>query len=138
MRNGSFTLILAAAVLAVACRPATPPAPAPAAAVAAPTPAPIDVAGRWALVLEAQGQAIEVIMELRKISEGEYAGSATSQVFPPVTLTKASLSGNRLTIHSPAPTGDVAVFNLVVDGDNMTGDWSMPGMGSGVRGRRIP
>jgi len=138
MRNGSLTLILAAAVLATACSPASPPAAAPPAAVAAPTPPPIDVAGRWALVLEAQGQAIEVVLDLRKVSEGEYAGSASSQVFPTVQLSKASLVGNRLTIHSPAPTGDVAVFNLVVDGDSMTGDWAMPGMGSGVRGRRIP
>jgi hypothetical protein len=32
----------------------------------------------------------------------------------------------------------VATFNLVIDGDRMTGDWSMPGMGSGVTGRRLP
>ena len=41
-------------------------------------------------------------------------------------------------VQAPAPTGDVATFNLVIDGDRMTGEWSMPGMGSGVTGRRIP
>ena len=141
MRNVSLSVLLAAAVLAAACRPAAPPAPTPPAAVVAPTPPPpppIDAAGRWVLLLEAQGQAIEVIMDLTKISEGEYGGSASSQVFPPVQLTKASLAGNRLTIHSPAPTGDVAVFNLIIEGDLLSGDWSMPGMGSRVTGRRIP
>lgn len=139
MRTVSLSVLLAAAVLAAACRPAAPPAPTPPAAVVAPTPPPpIDAAGRWVLLIEAQGQAIEVIMDLTKISEGEYGGSASSQVFPPVQLTKASLAGNRLTIHSPAPTGDVAVFNLIIEGDLLSGDWSMPGMGSRVTGRRIP
>ena len=138
MRNGSLSLLLAAVLLATACRSAAPPAPAPTPAVVAPTPPPVDAAGRWALILEAQGQSIEVLLDLHKISEGEYGGSASSQVFPPVQLTKATLTGNRLMIQSPSPTGDVATFNLTIEGDLMIGDWSMPGMGSRVTGRRIP
>jgi hypothetical protein len=38
----------------------------------------------------------------------------------------------------PAPTGDTATFDLLIDGDVISGDWSMPGMGSKVSGRRIP
>lgn len=137
MLNRSSVLMLSVIVLASGCRPAADPAAAPV-PIAAPAPPAVNPAGRWALMIDAQGQAIEIILDLRKISEEEYAGSATSAMFPPMQLTKATLIGNRLVLIAPAPTGDTATFTLIVAGDVMTGDWSMPGMGSGVTGRRLP
>lgn len=139
MRRSPLALLLLASLLASACRRGTTEVAATPVPVAAPVAAPaVNAAGRWALVIEAQGQALELVMDLRKISDTEYAGTASSEMFPPMTLTKVTLTGNKLVIQAPAPTGDVATFNLLIDGDRMTGDWSMPGMGSGVTGRRIP
>jgi hypothetical protein len=140
MHKGSLSLLLIAALAATACRggsadPAAAPAPV---AAPAPAPPPVVAAGRWGIVLEAQGQAIELVIELRHLSEGEYAGTASSQMFPTATLSKATLTGNRLILQVPAPTGDTATFDLLIDGDVISGDWSMPGMGSKVSGRRIP
>ena len=145
MRRGPLALLVLVTTLSTACRSsstdaAATPAPmeAPRAAVPMPAAPLVNAAGRWALVIEAQGSALELLLDLRKVSDTEYAGTVSSQAFPPMTLSKVTLTGNKLVIQAPAPTGDVATFNLTIDGDLMTGDWSMPGMGSAVTGRRIP
>jgi hypothetical protein len=138
MRRGSLAVLAVAALFTSACRSGTADVAATPAPMAAPAAPMVNAAGRWALVIEAQGSALELVLDLRKVTDTEFAGTATSQVFPPMTLTKVTLTGNKLMIQAPAPTGDMATFNLVIDGDRMTGEWSMPGMGSGVSGRRIP
>ena len=35
------------------------------------------------------------------------------------------------------PTGEMAVLNLVFNGDALTGDWSMPGDGGKLTGKRM-
>ena len=93
--------------------------------------------GRWSVALVAQGQQFDFVMELRRVNGAEYGGVVSSQMFPPMNVTKATLTGNRLKMSIPAPTGDEATFDLVFDGDAFTGDWAMPGDGSRVSGRRI-
>ena len=138
MRRGPLALLVLATTLSTACRSSSTDAAATPAPMAVPAAPMVNAAGRWALVIEAQGSALELLLDLRKVSDTEYAGTVSSQVFPPMTLSKVTLTGNKLVIQAPAPTGDVATFNLTIDGDLMTGDWSMPGMGSAVTGRRIP
>lgn len=109
------------------------PAPAPA-AVAAPA---VDPSGKWTVALTAQGQAFDFVMDLRRISGAEFGGVVTSQAFPPMNVNKATLSGNTMKLTVTAPTGDEATFNIVFEGNTMTGDWSMPGDGSRISGRRM-
>jgi hypothetical protein len=145
MRTRSMTALAALLVLSTACSSATtvaPSAPAPA-PMAAPAPAPapaavatIDPSGKWAVALTAQGQQFDFEMELRRIGGAEFGGVVTSQAFPPMNINKATLTGNTMKMSLTAPTGDEATFNIVFEGDVLTGDWSMPGDGSRISGRR--
>lgn len=109
-------------------------APAPA-AVAAPA---VNPTGRWNVALTAQGQPFDFIMELRQLEGNQYGGVVSSQMFPPMNINRATLSGNTMRISVTAPTGDEANFNITFEGDTFVGNWSMPGDGSPVSGRRIP
>lgn len=143
MRLRSAFALMGVLSLAAACAPATvatTPAPAPAAApaaVAAPAPAAANPVGRWTVALMAQGQAFDFVMELRHVSGDDYTGQVTSQAFPPMGINSAKRSGNAMVIKVTAPTGDEATFNVVIEGDVLSGEWSMPGDGSRVSGRRI-
>ena len=101
-----------------------------------PAPPPADPVGRWTMSLEAQGQMVELVMEIAKAGEG-YTGSASSNMFPTMALSRVVLTGNRLVVDAPTPMGTVATFDLLIDGDNMTGEWATSGMGSRVTGRRL-
>jgi len=142
MRTRSALAIAALLTLTAACTSVSPvttaPAPAP---MAAPAPAPaavasIDPTGKWTVALTAQGQAFDFEMELRRISGADFGGVVTSQAFPPMNVNKATLTGNTMKLTVTAPTGDEATFNIVFEGDVLTGDWSMPGDGSRISGRR--
>ncbi|MBX3173648.1 MAG: hypothetical protein KF709_04505 [Gemmatimonadaceae bacterium] len=132
-------LALAALVALGACAKSStaPAAPAPMATPAAAMPA-VNPAGRWSVALTAQGQPFDFVMELRQISGAEYGGVVSSQMFPPMNINKATLTGNRMKVSVTAPTGDAASFDIVFEGDTFSGDWSMPGDGSKVSGRRLP
>lgn len=147
MRTRSAIALAAVLTLAAACKSATPapstaPAPMPA-PTPAPTPAPapaaatVDPTGKWSVALTAQGQAFDFVMELRRIGGAEFGGVVTSQAFPPMNVNKATLSGNMMKLTVTAPTGDEATFNIVFEGNVLTGDWSMPGDGSRISGRRM-
>lgn len=128
--------LLGLALVASACTSAVSTnAPAAPAAVAAPAVNPV---GRWTVALSAQGQAMDVVLELRHLSGAEYGGSITSQMFPPIAVSKATLVGNVMRMTFVAPTGDEATMNATFEGDTFTGDWAMPGDGSRISGRRIP
>jgi len=145
MRTRSALALAALLVLSTACKSGTAgtaPAPAPAPApMAAPAPTPaavvVDPAGKWSVALNAQGQSFDFVMELRLIGGAEFGGIVTSQAFPPMNVNKATLTGNTMKLTLTAPTGDEATFNLVFDGNTLSGDWSMPGDGSRVSGRRM-
>ncbi len=128
-----FGLALVASACSSASTTATA-APQPA-VVAAPAVNPV---GRWAVALSAQGQALDVTLELRHIGGAEYGGSITSQMFPPVSVSRATLTGNVLRMIFVAPTGDEATMSATFEGDTFTGEWAMPGDGSRISGRRIP
>ena len=146
----SLTLAPLALVLVTACQsagtmpaPAAAPAPvaAPAAVVAAAAPAPAssvpyDPAGKWSLGLNALGQQLEVALDLYKLSDGKWAGTVSSALFPPFPISEATLTGKRMVISFVAPTGDPAKITLDFDGDAAQGEWSMAGDGSKVAGRR--
>ncbi len=143
----ALTGLLALTTACASAPAATTPAPAPAAAAATPAPAaaaparaataPVNVVGRWTVALTAQGQAFDFLMDLRHVSGDDYAGQITSQAFPPMPINSAKRSGNQMVIKITAPTGDEATITVVFEGDVLSGEWSMPGDGSRVSGRRV-
>lgn len=109
---------------------------APAAAAPAAPAAMVNPAGKWLLGLVAQGQSMEVTLELVKLTDGTWSGSIGTAAFGTIGLSKASLSGKVLTATFPVPTGDMGTMVLTINGDTMEGEWSMPGDGSKVSGKR--
>ena len=152
----SAVALTGALVLATACASApasTTPAPATASSAATAAPAasaatanavassaartPADVIGRWTIALTAQGQAFDFEMDLKHVAGDDYTGEIKSQAFPPMAINSAKRSGNAMLIKITAPTGDEATINVVFEGDVLSGEWSMPGDGSRVSGKRI-
>lgn len=143
MRIRTYAVLAAAAMFTTACAtktststtvsgtPVLTQVPAP---VAAPA---FNPAGKWLVTLVAQGQQMSLTMDLVKNSDGTWGGSFTSDMFPPMTITKADLTGNKMVITIPVPTGDMATINITFDGDIFEGEWSMPGDGSKTSGRRL-
>jgi hypothetical protein len=152
MQIRSLSALVGLALISTACASsssapaaATPaPAAAPTAAPAAAAPAAARPAtatnpvGRWTIALTAQGQAFDFVMDLTHVSGDDFQGTIRSDAFPPMATNSAKRSGNTMMIKVTAPTGDEATFNIVFDGDTFSGEWSMPGDGSRVSGRRIP
>lgn len=137
---------LALALVAGACKttsststaitgtPRLEPAP-----VAAPAPPPAPAwspAGKWTVGLTAQGQMMEVTIELVKLPDGSWSGSIGTAQFGTIPLSKVTLEGKRMVATFPVPTGDMGSMTLNFDGDIAEGEWSMPGDGSKVNGRR--
>ncbi len=131
------------ALLATACKSTTTTStvvtgtPVVQAAPAAPAPAPaVNPAGKWMLGLVAQGQAMEVTLDLVKLPDGTWSGSIGTAAFGTIGLSKATLEGKVLTATFPVPTGDTGTMVLTINGDMVDGEWSMPGDGSKVTGKR--
>ena len=142
MRIRTFVALPFAALLVTACAtrsttstsvsgtPVVAPVPAPRAAV-------VNPAGRWSISLVAQGQEMDLVMDLNRISDGNYGGFFTSQLFPPMDISMATLIGNKMVVSVLVPTGDMATMTLTFTGDVVEGDWSMPDDGSKLSGKRI-
>jgi hypothetical protein len=107
--------------------PAPAPAPAPAAAY--------DPTGRWDLVLDLNGQSLEVVLELVKTPSGAWGGSLSSQMGN-TAVERATLEGNRMTVNFTGPDGSAGVFNLTFSDKTVEGTWSAAGMGSRLSGTR--
>lgn len=150
MKRASVLAILAALATLACARspqqaPATMPqpsrAPAPAApAPAAPaptTPAPaVDPAGVYDFVAVVQGQEVRGTINV-VAREGGYSGVITSSALPDMPITSVAVSGSRITLSAGTQNGDVTI-EFTMAGEEFTGNWSMPGDGGPVTGRRRP
>ncbi len=103
----------------------------------APEPA-FDPAGRWSVALVAQGQPLDLTLTLVKgEGDGNYIGTITSDVLPPMPVASAKLTGKTMVLTVGTPDGDRATMNLAFDGDLLSGDWSMTGDGGKLSGKRL-
>lgn len=102
----------------------------------APEPPPMDPVGKWTLALTAQGQPMEVVLDLVRGPDGKFAGTLSSQYFPPIPTTSVTVTGKQMTLTFESPTGGTGTMSMTVDGDVADGEWSMPGDGSKLSGRR--
>lgn len=110
--------------------------PAPANVTPAPAPASAyDPAGRWDLVLDLNGQSLEVVLELVKTPSGAWGGTLSSQMGN-APVERAVLEGNRMTVNFTGPDGSAGVFNLTFSDKAVEGTWSAAGMGSRLTGTR--
>ncbi len=93
-------------------------------------------AGKWSIGLVAQGQNMEVTLELVKLADGSWSGMIGTAQFGTIPLSKVTVDGKKMVATFPVPTGDMGTMTLNFDGDLAEGEWSMPGDGSKVSGKR--
>lgn len=115
----------------VAAATASAPAAAPAPAAPAWT-----AEGKWTVGIIAQGQSMEVTVELKQLADGSWAGVIGTAQFGAIPLSTVKVTGKQMVATFPVPTGDTGTMTLNFNGDIAEGEWSMPGDGSKVSGKR--
>lgn len=141
-------LVLAAAASIVSAAPRTvssqaipdkPAAPAPAApATAADTAKDIDPVGTYTVYLTAQGNAMTTTTRIDKKDGGGYTGTITADGIPPLPVTSVSVAGKKVKFTLTAPDGSEAWIEMMVNGEDLTGEWGMANDGSKITGKKSP
>jgi len=73
---------------------------------------------------------------IEKKPDGTWGGQVTGDAIPPLPIKSVTVSGNTVKIVVTAPDGGDAYINMIVDGNDVSGDWSMTGDGSKITGKR--
>jgi hypothetical protein len=118
----------------------TPPPPAPAApaAPATDTTKNIDPVGTYTVYLTAGGNAMTTTTRIDKNADGTYTGTVNGDGIPPLPVTSVTVTGNKVRLSITAPDGGEAIIEMVVKGDDITGQWSMANDGSTITGKKSP
>jgi hypothetical protein len=138
----SRLLVLAAAATIASAAPriisaqAIPDKPAPAAPDSAKKD--IDPVGTYTVYLTAQGNAMTTTTRIDKRADGTYAGTVNGDGIPPLPVNSVTVTGNRVKLSITAPDGSEAIIDMIVNGDDITGKWSMANDGSAISGKKSP
>jgi hypothetical protein len=82
------------------------------------------------------GEEVDAIMEI--IGEpGGYSGTISVTTRPTVDISTVTATADQMTITAVISNG-VVVIRLRVDGDSVSGDWSLRGDGGAVTGLKGP
>ena len=98
----------------------------------------VDPVGTYYTNLTAQGNPISTTTKIEKKADGTFTGSVTSDVFPPLPVNSVKVDGNKIRLSISTPDGTEAIINMVLEGNEITGDWSMGGDGSKITGKKQP
>jgi hypothetical protein len=138
-------LVLAAAATIVSAAPrivssqAIPDKPAPAApATPADSLKDIDPVGTYTVYLTAQGNAMTTTTRIDKKEGGGYTGSVNGEGIPPLPITSVTVTKNKVRVSLTAPDGGEAIIEMIVNGEDITGQWSMANDGSKITGKKSP
>ncbi|HEY4658881.1 MAG TPA: hypothetical protein VIH11_05180 [Gemmatimonadaceae bacterium] len=105
-----------------------------------PTPAAekdIDPVGSYELTVVVQGQAIGSFVKIEK-KDSTFTGTVSTEAYGTFTIAALKVSGKTITLSIYAADGSPVTISLTVEGDQVTGDWSMAGDGSKVTGKKVP
>ena len=137
-------LFLAAAATIASAAPrivasqAIPDKPAPAPAAAKDSTKDIDPTGTYTVYLTAQGNAMTTTTRIDKRTDGTYGGTVNGDGIPPLPVNTVTVSGNKVKLSLTAPDGSEAIIDMVINGDDITGQWSMANDGSRITGKKSP
>src|SRR6185437_1629876 len=113
-----------AASQAIPDRPAPPATPA-ASATPADSTKDIDATGTYTVYLTAQGNAMTTTTRIDKKPDGSYTGTVNGDGIPPLPVNSVTVTGNRVKLSVTAPDGTEAIIDMIVKGEDITGNWSM-------------
>ena len=130
---------IAGAAPCVARAQAVPDKPAPpAATTATDTTKDIDPVGTYTVYLTAQGNAMTTTTRIEKKEDGTYTGTVNGDGIPPLPVTSVTVTKNKVRLTITAPDGGEAVIEMIVKGDDITGQWWMANDGSTITGKKSP
>jgi hypothetical protein len=131
---------IASAAPRIAATQAIPdrPAPAPTPAVPADTTKDIDAVGTYTVYLTAQGNAMTTSTRIDKKPDGSYTGTVTGDGIPPLPVNSVTVTGNKVKLSVTAPDGTEAIIEMIIKGEDITGQWSMANDGSAITGKKSP
>ena len=98
----------------------------------------IDPVGTYSVNLTAQGNPLTVTAKIERRADGSLGGSVTSDVTPPLAINSVRVNGKTMRVSVTGPNGEEAILNLTLDGDQLSGDWTMGNDGSPVSGKKLP
>ncbi|MFI5231014.1 MAG: hypothetical protein ACHQSE_00755 [Gemmatimonadales bacterium] len=136
-----FILAAAATIASAAPRTAVSqaipdkPAPVPAASDSTKD---VDPVGTYTVYLTAQGNAMTTTTRIDKNADGTYTGTVNGDGIPQLPVNSVTVKGNKVKLSVTAPDGSEAIINMILNGDDITGDWSMANDGSTITGKRVP
>ena len=116
-----------------------PPPPTPATRPGAPdSTKDVDPTGTYTIYLTAQGNAMTTTTRIDKRPDGTYGGTVNGDGIPPLPVNSVTVTGNRIRLSVTAPDGGEAIIEMFLNGDDITGQWSMANDGSQLTGKKSP
>jgi hypothetical protein len=95
----------------------------------------VDPVGMFDFSTSMDGTPVTGTLEIRKDSNGAYAGSLATNVAETIPVTAVTITGQQVTITATAPDSPVSI-TLTFTGDAFTGNWSYAGMTGQITGKR--
>lgn len=129
---------IASAAPRIAATQAIPDKPAPAPAVPADSTKDIDPVGTYTVYLTAQGNPMTTTTRIDKKPDGSYTGFVNGDGIPQLPVNSVTVTGNKVKLSVTAPDGSEAIIEMVIKGEDITGQWSMANDGSTITGKKAP
>jgi hypothetical protein len=130
-----FVAVAAAALgtssTAVSAQSSPPPPAAPAAGE-------IDPVGTYDLSVVVQGAAVSSTIRIERKADATFGGTVATQAYGTFQIEAVKVTGKTMTISIYAQDGNPVTISLTLDGDQVTGEWSMASDGSKVTGKKLP
>jgi hypothetical protein len=135
-----FLLAAAATIASAAPRivssQAIPDKPAP--AVPADSLKDIDPVGTYTVYITVQGNSMTTTTRIDKKDGGGWTGTVNGEGLPPLPVNAVTVTKNKVKLSISTPDGSEALIEMIVNGDDITGQWSMGGDGSKITGKKSP
>ena len=128
-------LIAAAAILAIGALPAR--APHLAVRVEAARAPDVDPVGRYELQATMRNAPASLVARIERLEDGSLGGELAGNSINAVHIVDVRVADSTVRFSVFATETVKADFRMVLSGDRVTGEWSMPGDGSPITGRRV-
>jgi len=90
--------------------------------------------GTYTMTITDDGEEVDATMEITG-EPGAYGGTISATTRPTVDISTVTATANQMTVTAVIANG-VLVIRLVVEGDNVTGDWALRGDGGVATGMK--
>lgn len=105
---------------------------------AAPAVKDVDPVGSYQLSIAVQGSAMGAVAKIEKAADGTLGGTVSTDAYGSFAINSVKVSGKAVTLSITTSDGSPVTISLTIDGDQVTGEWSMSNDGSKVTGKKLP